>query len=83
MYRPNGLGYNRFAACPVRKYGNSVKRNRVRRIFKELFRLNKHRIKSGFDIVLVIYPGKDTYKEREEQFYFLLGEGKLLSVDEG
>ena len=71
VYRPNGLEYSRFAVCPVRKYGNSVTRNRVKRIFRELYRLNKSRIKPGYDIALVVYPGKDTYKAREEQFLFL------------
>jgi ribonuclease P protein component len=79
VYRPNGLDYNRFAVCPVRKYGNSVKRNRVKRIFRELYRQNRNRIRTGFDIVLVVYPNKDTYRAREGQFNFLLSEEELFS----
>ena len=41
----------------------------------------KDRIKPGFDIVLVVYPGKDTYKAREEQFSFLIREENLFLVD--
>ncbi len=81
VYRPNELDYSRFAVCPVRKYGNAVERNRVKRICRELFRGMKDRIKPGFDIVLVVYPGKDTYEAREEQFSFLLGEEKLFPAD--
>ena len=81
VYRPNDLGYSRFAVCPVRKYGNAVERNRVKRICRELFRGMKDRIKPGFDIVLVVYPGKDTYKAREEQFSFLLEEEQLFPID--
>jgi len=72
VYRENGLDFNRFAVCAVRKYGKAVERNRVKRIFRELFRTMKERIKPGFDIVIVAYPGKDTYRVREEQFVFLL-----------
>ena len=81
VYRKNELDYNRFAVCPVRKYGNAVERNRAKRICRELFRNMKGRIKPGFDIVLIVYPGKDTYKVREEQFSFLLREEKLFTLD--
>jgi ribonuclease P protein component len=81
VYRRNELEYSRFAVCPVRKYGNAVERNRVKRICRELFRGMKDRIRPGFDIVLVVYPGKDTYKVREEQFSFLLREGNLFPID--
>ena len=81
VYRPNELDYSRFAVCPVRKFGNAVERNRVKRICRELFRGMKDRIKTGFDIVLIVYPGKDTFKAREEQFSFLLGEENLFPFD--
>ena len=81
VYRPNALDYSRFAVCPVRKFGNAVERNRVKRICRELFRGMKDRIKTGFDIVLIVYPGKDTFKAREEQFSFLLGEENLFPFD--
>jgi ribonuclease P protein component len=78
VYKPNGLDYSRFAVCPVRRYGKAVERNRVKRIFRELFRIMKDRIKSGYDIVLVAYPGNDTYKIRKEQFVFLLEKENLF-----
>ena len=81
VYRTNGLDYSRFAVCPVRKFGNAVERNRVKRVCRELFRLTKNRIKPGFDIVLVVYPGKNTYKAREEQFSFLLRKEALFPTD--
>jgi|SaaInl7_150m_RNA_FD_contig_21_930696_length_527_multi_14_in_0_out_0_1 ribonuclease P protein component len=72
VYRKNGLDISRFAVCPVRKYGTAVERNRAKRICRELFRTMKTQIASGYDIVLVIYPGKDTFEERGEMFSFLL-----------
>ena len=81
VYMPNGLQYCRFTVCPVRKYGKAVERNRVRRIFRELFRIEKDRIKPGYDIVIVVYPGKDTYKIREGQFIHLLEEENLFLIE--
>ncbi len=64
----NALGYNRFAVCPVRKYGSAVERNRAKRICREVYRTHKDRLESGYDIIMVIYPGFDTLHERAEQF---------------
>jgi len=75
----NGLAFSRFAVCPVRKYGTAVERNRAKRICRELFRTKKDTIRSGFDIILVIYPGKDTFKAREQQIVMLLEQAKLFS----
>lgn len=36
-----------------RKIGNAVKRNRVKRILREFFRLNKNRLIPGVDIVFI------------------------------
>ena len=79
VYKDNGLDHSRFAVCPVRKYGTAVERNRARRICRELYRVNKQRIAPGNDVVLVIYPGKDTYKDRKEEFLFLLRKAGLLN----
>ena len=81
MYRKNDAPTSRFAVCPVKKYGNAVRRNKAKRICRELYRTSKEDIKTGFDIVFVIYPEKDTYKERKEQFTSLLDKARLL-IDE-
>ena len=78
VYLPNGLERSRFAVCTVRKYGKAVDRNRVKRVFRELFRTRKDRIEPGFDIVFVVYPGRESYKTREEQFSSLLKQERLL-----
>ena len=71
-YRKNSLDYSRILICPVRKFGCSVKRNKIRRQLKEIFRKNKKKIKTGFDFVFIVYPGLYEYEEREKQFNKIL-----------
>ena len=67
VYCQNRLDVNRFVVSPIRKYGTAVKRNRAKRICKEAFKDIRGRCKTGYDIVMVIYPGTDTFAERRAQ----------------
>ncbi len=49
----NGKDLNRLGITTGKKVKGSVRRNRVRRLMRESFRLNETRIKPGFDIVLL------------------------------
>ena len=51
----NGLSYNRIAFTFARKFGSAVERNRSRRISREAYRLLRHRIVPGWDMVLLVY----------------------------
>jgi ribonuclease P protein component len=53
----NGLPYNRIGFTQTRKYGNAPERNRARRLGREAYRLLRPRLKTGFDLVLLVYPG--------------------------
>lgn len=55
---PNGRSVDRVVVIPVRHYGNSVQRNRIKRQVKEIWRLEKPHFRSGFDFAFVVYPGK-------------------------
>ncbi|MDC7226124.1 MAG: ribonuclease P protein component [Spirochaetales bacterium] len=79
VFKTNELEYSRFMVTLVRNYGNSIQRNRAKRIGKEVFRLNKHRIKPGFDIVMVFFPNEDNYLPRETQMLKLLKKAGLYS----
>jgi len=53
MSMPNNLGITRLGITVSKKIGNAVKRNRIKRIVRELFRLNKSFFPDGYDIVIV------------------------------
>jgi len=78
VYKKNGLPWNRFAVCPVRKYGDAVHRNRAKRLGKEAYRHIKDRLKPGYDLVMVVYPGTDTFGNRYSQLESLLKKAGLL-----
>jgi ribonuclease P protein component len=51
--RENGLPYSRLGLSVSRKFGCAVLRNRLRRLYREAFRLTKADLPSGFDLVLI------------------------------
>ncbi len=53
---PNDLGYMRLGLSVSRRAGNAVKRNRVKRLLREAFRLQRHDWPSGYDLVVVVRP---------------------------
>ncbi len=51
----NAFDFNRFGVCVSKGVTKkSTGRNRLKRMLREIFRLNRDRIKEGFDIVAVI-----------------------------
>ena len=53
LYRKNNLGYTRTAFVSSKKVGNSVERNRSRRLMRESYRSFNKKIIEGYDIVFV------------------------------
>jgi len=53
FYKENRLSYNRIAFLASKKVGNSVERNRARRLMKENFRILKHQIMEGYDLIFI------------------------------
>ncbi|HZT79460.1 MAG TPA: ribonuclease P protein component [Gemmataceae bacterium] len=49
----NGLPYLRVGLSVSRKYGPAVQRNRLRRLYREAFRLTRHEMPAGLDLVLI------------------------------
>ena len=51
----NGLVYNRIGfSISSRNVGKASSRNRMRRIFREIYRLKRKDLKTGFDIVVIL-----------------------------
>ena len=53
FYKKNNLSYNRTAFLASKKVGNSVHRNRARRLMKESVRTSELEISTGFDIIFI------------------------------
>lgn len=72
--KKNKLEESRFGITITKKIGNAVVRNKIRRRVKEIYRLNLHRIKDGYDLILL--PKKNvvdiSYKELESALIHIL-----------
>ena len=53
FYKKNGLTYNRVAFLASKKVGNSVFRNRARRLMKESFRELEKEFRIGYDLIII------------------------------
>jgi ribonuclease P protein component len=54
--RPNALPRARLAIQTSRRVGTAVRRNRIRRLLREAFRLMQHDLPRGYDLVIVVRP---------------------------
>ncbi|MGA1796177.1 MAG: ribonuclease P protein component [bacterium] len=66
-FAPNGKEISRFAVVVGRKIGCAVKRNRIKRVIREVYRRNKNIFKGGIDWVFIAKGewGTVTYREIE------------------
>ena len=54
VVRPNGLDVSRYGlSIGKRVWKRAVRRNRVRRIFREAFRLSRSELPAGLDVVMI------------------------------
>ena len=78
FYVENGNLFNRIAFPLPRGYGNAVQRNKSRRYSRETYRLFKAHLNTGYDILLLVYPGNDSFHSRCEQFKTLCQKAGLV-----
>ena len=56
---PNDLDRLRLGRSVSRKYGGAVKRNRLRRLYREAFRLTRSAMPTGLDLILIPRSGDE------------------------
>lgn len=80
-FLPNGLDFNRVGFPLPRGFGNSVERNRAKRLSRETYRKLKARLNNGYDMLFLVYPnaGNDSFLSRCVQFQTLIAKAGLFS----
>lgn len=79
---PNGLNLSRYGFSVTKKVGKAVQRNRVKRLLREIVRLQS--LKPGWDIVLIARPAavNADYNQLERTVTRLLARAQLLGSNE-
>ena len=67
LYSTNRFKSSRIGVTVTKKVGNAPVRNRIKRLIREYFRLNRHRIKGFCDINII--PKREAVKLSSNQFF--------------
>ena len=77
-YLENDLGMNRVGFPLIRGYGNAVERNLSKRYSREVYRLIKSHLNTGYDMLILVYPGNDSFHSRCDQIRLLCQKAGLF-----
>ena len=76
--RYNKLPYNRFAITFPKGTKGAVKRNRAKRIVREIIRINKERMNRGYDIVIKMRQLDASYRDQKKVIEALLKQARII-----
>ncbi len=73
-YRPSSRGVSRVGLSVGRRHGNAVRRNRIKRVLREVFRTATEHIPGELDIILIPRrgPQAEVYAANRDAFIHLM-----------
>ena len=84
--KKNNKNFNYIGIAVSVKVGKAVKRNRIKRLIRENYRLLENKIFTGYDIIFLWKKNKNiseaTFSNIKEDFINILNKSNLLKKDE-